>query len=291
MGTITSCLGQPETVRDDASRGRQHAGATARKSYIHAMDRIAFLSALIIGVLLIPVSVTAQRADKPTARTGKSETASNPTRTHTSSSKSSSKTSSSKNSAKTSKGTPPSAVTAPLVGDGGAAALEAMEVERVTRLEQDRLEADVKKDKRWFEDSLADDLTSATSDGRLENKAQVIARCLDPAATVESEKYEELSVRPYGDVIIAIGRLSQTAKGNNTQRRFTDVWVNRGGMWKQVATHISAVAAGNVASQSPAAAASQPQNPNTQATSGSPSPATTQPSQSTRPSPSASPRP
>jgi hypothetical protein len=256
------------------------------------MDRTAFLSALIIGVLLIPVSATAQRANKSAGRTGKSETASKPSRTHTSSSKSSSNTSSSKNSTKTSKGTSPSsAVTAPLVGDGGAAALEAMEVERVTRLEQDRLEADVKKDRRWFEDSLADDLTSATSDGRLENKAQVIARCLDPAATVESEKYEELSVRAYGDVIIATGRLSQTAKGNNAQRRFTDVWVNRGGMWQQVATHISAVEAGNVASQSPAAAASQPQNPNTEATSGSPSPATTQPSQSTRPNASASPKP
>ena len=256
------------------------------------MDRNAFLSALIIGVLLVPVCATAQREDKPTARTGKSESASKPSRTRTSSSKSSSRTSSSKNSAKTSKGNSPSAVTSPLVGDGGAAALEAMEVERVTRLEQERLEADVKKDQRWFQDSLADDLTSATSDGRLENKAQVIARCLDPATTVESEKYEELSVRAYGDAIIAIGRLSRTANGNNTQKRFTDVWVNRGGMWKQVATHISAVeAGGNVASQSSAPAASQPQSPNSEVTPGSQSLAATQPSQPTRPSASASPKP
>ena len=255
------------------------------------MDRIAFLSALIIGVLLVPVCATAQRVDNSTTRTGKSETASKPTRIHTSSSKSSAKTSSSKSSAKTSKGTSPSAVTAPLVRDGGAAALEAMEVERVTRLEQERLEADVKKDKRWFEDSLADDLASATSDGRLENKAQVIARCLNPATALESEKYEELSVRAYGDAIIAIGRLSQTANGNNTQKRFTDVWVNRGGMWQQVATHISAVEAGDVARQSSPSAASQPQSPNSQVTPGSQSLAVTQPSQPTRPSASASPKP
>ena len=255
------------------------------------MDRITFLSALIIGVLLVRGGAAAQQMDKPTTRSAKSETASKPTRIHTSASKSSSKTSSSKSSAKTSKGNSPSAVTSPLVGDGGAAALEAMEVERVTRLEQERLEADVKKEQRWFQDSLADDLTSTTSDGRLENKAQVIARCLDPATTVESEKYEELSVRAYGDAIIAIGRLSQTAKGNNTQKRFTDVWVNRGGMWKQVATHISAVEAGNVASQSSAPAASQPQSPNSEVTPGSQSLAATQPSQSTRPSASASPKP
>ena len=182
-------------------------------------------------------------------------------------------------------------MTAPLVRDGGAAALEAMEVERVTRLEQERLEADVKKDKRWFEDSLADDLASATSDGRLENKAQVITRCLNPATALESEKYEELSVRAYGDAIIAIGRLSQTANGNNTQKRFTDVWVNRGGMWQQVATHISAVEAGDVARQSSPSAASQPQSPNSQVTPGSQSLAVTQPSQPTRPSASASPKP
>ena len=262
------------------------------------MDRIAFLSALIIGVLLVPVCATAQPSDKATARTGKSETASKPTKTHTSSSKSSAnsssskssaKTSSSKSSAKSSKGTSPSAVTSPLVGDGSAAALEAMEVERVTRLEQERLEADVKKDKRWFEDSLADDLASATSDGRLENKAQVITRCLNPATALESEKYEELSVRAYGDAIIAIGRLSQTANGNNTQKRFTDVWVNRGGMWQQVATHISAVEAGNMASQSAAPAASQPQSPTNEVTPGSQSLAAPQPS--SRPSGSASPKP
>jgi len=256
------------------------------------MDRIAFFSALIIGVLLLPVGAVAQRADKPTTRTGKSEMSSKSTRVHTASSKSSANTSSSKNSAKASKRTSYSAaVTSPVVGDGGAAALEAMEVERVTRMEQERLEADVKKDQRWFADSLADDLTSTTSDGRLENKAQVIARSLNPATRVESEKYEELSVRAYGDVIIAIGRLSQTANGNNTQKRFTDVWVNRGGMWKQVATHISSVEAGNVASQSSAPAASQPQSPNSDVTPGSQSLVATQASQSPPPSASASPKP
>src|SRR5207248_4723843 len=126
----------------------------------------------------------------------------------------------------------------------------------------------VQKNRRWFEDHIADDLTSVTSDGRLETKAQLIARCLDPANSVESERYEELSVRsvrPFGDVIIATGTLSQTGKGNNTQRRFTDVWVNRGGMWQQVATHLSAVEAGNAPTQSVPAAAGQPQAPNAQA--------------------------
>lgn len=275
---------------NDAPRGWQHVGVALRKSYNRPVDRITFLSALIIAVLFVPVGATAQR-DKSTARTNKSETASNPTRIHTSSSKGSASHSSSKSSANTSKGTSGSGVSSPLGGGGSAAALEAWEVDRVTRLEQERLEADVKKDRRWFEDSLADELTSATSDGRLENKAQVIARCIDPATPVESEKYEELSVRPYGDVIVAIGRLSQTANGNTTQKRFTEVWANRGGMWQQVASHISAIEPGSVASQAAAPVASPLQSPNNEATPGSPSPAPPQPSPSSRPSPSASPKP
>ena len=264
-------------------------GVVLRKSYDHLVDRITFLSALIIAVLFVPAGATAQR-DKSTARTNKNETSSNPTRIHTSSSKGSGNHSSSKSSANTSKGTSASGVTSPLGAGGSAAALEAWEVDRVTRLEQERLEADVKKDRRWFEDSLADELTSATSDGRLENKAQVIARGIDPATSVESEKYQELSVRPYGDVIVAIGRLSQTANGSTTQKRFTEVWANRGGMWQQVASHVSAIEPGSVASQPAAPAASPAQSPNSAATPGSQSSAPAQPSPSTPPSPSASPK-
>ena len=170
-----------------------------------------------------------------------------------------------------------------------------MEVERVTVLEQERIQADLKKDRRWFEDCLGDDLTSATSEGFLENKAQLIARRLDPANIVESEKYDELSVRAFGDVIIATGRLSQTGKGNNvpynTQIRFTEVWANRGGVWKQVAIHVSPIGANDVVSRS-APVASTPESTNPGTASGLPSPAATQaPQLTTRPTASASPTP
>jgi ketosteroid isomerase-like protein len=151
-----------------------------------------------------------------------------------------------------------------VISDESAKALEAMEVERVTGLEQERIQADLKKDKHWFEDNLAEDLTSATSEGRLENKAQLVGRCLDPTNIVESEKYDELNVRAYGDVIIVTGMLSQTGKGNNVpysiQRRFTNVWVNRAGMWQQVAMHMSPIGATAGATQSAMPATSQPQS-------------------------------
>ncbi len=276
-------------------------GLTARSHYFQrvlysAMDRIPLLLALFIGLLLNLGSATAQRPDKTTARTGRNATTSKGGQTsHTTSTKSSSKTSKAASKA-ASKATSPSVAPSAVISDESAKALEAMEVERVTVLEQERIQADLKKDRRWFEDCLGDDLTSATSEGRLENKAQLIARRLAPANIVESEKYDELSVRAYGDVIIATGRLSQTGKGNNVpynaQIRFTDVWANRGGVWKQVAIHVSPIGAGDVASQSATPAASPPQSTDAGAASGLPSPATTQaPQLPTRPTASASPTP
>ena len=244
-------------------------------TYGVAMGQIPIVFAIAIGILLAPVNAMAQRADKTTPRTGKSGTKSSRS-SHT---PSTSHSASPKNSTRTSKSTSPAVSTSAASPDGSDAVLQAMEVDRVTSLEQERLQADIKKDGRWFADCLGDDLTSVTSDGRLENKAQVIARSLDPGNVVESEKYDELSVRAYGDVIVATGKLLQTAKGNNTQKRFTDVWVNRGGMWQQVASHVSPIEAGGLASQSAAPAAS-------------PSPAAIQPSQSiAKPSASVSPEP
>jgi ketosteroid isomerase-like protein len=138
-----------------------------------------------------------------------------------------------------------------------------VEVERVTRLEQERIQANLKKDKSWFDYNLADDLTAANSEGVLENKAQLIARCLDPANILDSETYDGLVVRAYGDVMIATGKLLQNGKSSgseyNVQRRFTDVWVNRAGRWRQVATHVSLIRADDGASQS--AAETQKRNP------------------------------
>ena len=150
------------------------------------MDRIPLLLALDIGLLLNPGSATAQRPYKTPARTSRNVTTSKAART--------SHTASTKSSSKTSKATLPTATSA-VISDESAKALEAMEVERVKGYEQERIQADLKKDKGWFEDHLAEDLTSATSEGRLENKAQLVARCLDPTNTVESEKYDELNVR------------------------------------------------------------------------------------------------
>jgi hypothetical protein len=47
--------------------------------------------------------------------------------------------------------------------------------QEVTRLEQEWIEANVKKDKAWFERHFADEFIDTTSQGKLKGKAQLIA--------------------------------------------------------------------------------------------------------------------
>jgi ketosteroid isomerase-like protein len=245
------------------------------------MGRIRLLFALIIGVILNLEGAAAQRTQKTTVGAGRSTNLAKPARTHTTSAKSSTKPSRASSNA--------AAASMQIPDVGSKAALEAMEIERVTRLENERIQADLKKDKNWFADNFADDITSANSEGILENKAQLIARCLDPANQLVSETYDELTVRAYGDVMIVIGKLSQKGRSNDApydfQRRFTDVWVNRAGRWQQVAMHTSPIRAGAAPDQSAAVSATQPQSTNSLAPSPAgrqsrptPNPATPSPS-------------
>ena len=261
---------------------------TISKFYVLIMDRISLLLALVTGVLLTPANATAQRPDKQTARSARNATIPKAVRTP--------QTPSRKSSFKTSKASALSVATSADNSDASAKALEAQDVERVTAFEQERIQADIKKEKSWFDYYLAEDLTSAESDGRLENRAQLIARCLDPSNIVESEKYDEFRVRAYGDMIVVTGTRSQTGKGNNVpysiKERFTDVWVSRGGLWQQVAMHVSPVGATDGLSQVAPAPASQPQSMKTGTASEIQSPAASKAAQSgPRTTASASPAP
>lgn len=133
-------------------------------------------------------------------------------------------------------------------------------VDQITRLEHERIQADLTKDKTWYDNYFADDFTVVTPDGKVADKAQFIADCLDPADTLESETYDEFNTRVYGDVVIATGKASCKGKANgegyDTQRRFTSVWVNRAGRWQQVAMQQTTIVPGQEPSPTP-----QPGNP------------------------------
>jgi hypothetical protein len=243
------------------------------------MNQKPLFLTLVIGFPLTLGNAMAQQLYKQTERSGRNATIAKAAGTqHTTSTKSSSRTfKATKGSSKTSKSTAPSLAASGAISDAGAKALEAQDVERVTAFEQERIQADIKKEQGWFDNYLAGDVTSAGSDGRLENKAQLITRCLDPSNIVESEKYDELSVRAYGDMIVVTGTRSQTGRSNNVpyniKERFTDVWVSRGGLWRQVAMQVSPIGATDGASQSPTAPGSQMESTKARTASESQSPA------------------
>ena len=220
------------------------------------MHRSTLVLALLVGVILIFGRATAQRTDKTTMPTSKVPRPAHVQ--HTSSTKSSSR-----NSTKPAK----SGTALPSVepDEGSRAALEAMEVERVTRLEQEYIQAEIKKDKAWLKEYFADDLTGVTSEGVFEDKARLIDHCLEPTNTLESKTYDQLTVRPYGDVMVVTGKLSQKGQSNNSeynvQRTFTHVWVNRLGHWQQVAIHESPILPGGTTSQAATPSARQLQTP------------------------------
>jgi hypothetical protein len=218
------------------------------------MGLTAFLSTLLIASALTAGNPTTDRKAKATG-TSKVASSSSSKPAHaqqTTTTKTSSKNST-KDSGKESKANNAYAAAAPL--DNSRAGLQAVEVDLITGLEKDGIDAGLKRNRSWFQTYLADDFSGANADGAVEDKAKLMARALDPANVVESKTCDQLTVRPYGeDVMIATGKFSEKGKSNNAdynvQRTFIHVWVNRLGQWQQVATQESPVHPGSISTDS-----------------------------------------
>ena len=228
------------------------------------MGLTAFLSTLLIASVLNATNgTTGQKKATGTSR-GASSSSSKPARAPQTSAPKNPNKNSTKDSNKESKAATSNAYVAPL--DNSKAGLQAVEVDLITGLEKDGIEAGLKKNRNWYQSYLADDLTGTNANGVSEDKEKLMARALDPANVVESRTCDELTVRPYGeDVMIATGKVSEKGKSNNTeydvQRTFIHVWVNRLGQWQQVAIQESPVQPGAAHNQTATPAMSQTQGP------------------------------
>jgi ketosteroid isomerase-like protein len=91
---------------------------------------------------------------------------------------------------------------------------------------------------------LADDFTftSSTSTGALMTKSQYIAFVLNILEVV-SFRFDDVRVRPYGDVVLMTSRYTQTGRvlGEEWEAEFllSDVWVRKSGVWHAVSRHSS----------------------------------------------------
>jgi len=109
--------------------------------------------------------------------------------------------------------------------------------QEVLRLEQTLDQAFLKKDRAMFEPMLAEDYVYIHSNGNMTNKAQEIAENMSADVKWTASKLDNLKVRIYGDVAVVTGiqTLTGSSKGYvSGPRRFTDLWVRRGGRWQTI---------------------------------------------------------
>jgi len=92
---------------------------------------------------------------------------------------------------------------------------------------------------------LADKFVSTGSDGKVESKAESLARA--KATKYGSAEYDDVKVTVFGDTAIATGGFSgkgtdASGKPLNARERWTDTWVKMpNGKWQCVTSHVSPV--------------------------------------------------
>lgn len=117
----------------------------------------------------------------------------------------------------------------------------------LTQLEIDIGQANLRRDKAFFERIEADEFIFTDSIGGLTTKAEDVASLDKPAGEFKLISYEVdgVQVKVYGNTAVATGRATTVSKGNGREitnrTRFTDVFVRRGGKWQIVAGHSSRI--------------------------------------------------
>ena len=121
-----------------------------------------------------------------------------------------------------------------------------IEVE-LMQLERDIGDANVRRDKAFFERIEGDEFIFTDSAGGLTSKAEDIASLDKPVGEFKLVSYEpdDMKVRVYGNTAVVTGRTTTKLQGKDREvtnrSRFTDVFVKRGGRWQLVAGHSSRV--------------------------------------------------
>lgn len=115
------------------------------------------------------------------------------------------------------------------------------------QLERDIGQANINRDKTFFERIEADEFIYTDSGGGITTKAQDVASLDKPIGEFKLVSYEvdEMKVKVYGDTAVVWGRVTTTLKGKDREvvnkSRFTDTFVKREGRWQLVAGHSSRI--------------------------------------------------
>jgi hypothetical protein len=116
----------------------------------------------------------------------------------------------------------------------------------ITQYEREAAAADLSGDVSFYQKNLADDWTDGMSNGRFQDKKELISDLTDKANNITyHETISNLKVRLYGDTAIATYTEEYDAliSGKRVIKTIitTDTFARMGGQWKLVAAHSSAV--------------------------------------------------
>lgn len=111
------------------------------------------------------------------------------------------------------------------------------------QLERDIGDANVRRDKAFFERIEADEFVFTDSAGGLTTKAEDVASLDKPAGEFKLVSYEpdDMKVRVYGKTAVVTGRTTTKLQSKDREvinrSRFTDVFVKRDGSWSRATPH------------------------------------------------------
>jgi ketosteroid isomerase-like protein len=145
--------------------------------------------------------------------------------------------------APTQKRTAPAKVASP-----GGAGSKKMSAEETVKANENRWEGSyAAHDLSVAQALLANDFAGVYWDGRVMNKSALISETKKDKDTYKSAVNEKLSVHTYGpNLAVVIGTAHEKGTGKDGKPfdrsfRFTDTWVQRGGQWQCVASHVMKV--------------------------------------------------
>jgi ketosteroid isomerase-like protein len=114
---------------------------------------------------------------------------------------------------------------------------DATTVALIRKLEQQRIDAGLRKDIAALEATTADDYLQIDVAGNVRDKATQMKRIASPEVKMESNTLDDMVVRVYGETAVVTGRATAvgTIRGEPYPRiRFTRVYVKLQGAWKVV---------------------------------------------------------
>ncbi|MGI8787901.1 MAG: nuclear transport factor 2 family protein [Pyrinomonadaceae bacterium] len=115
------------------------------------------------------------------------------------------------------------------------------------QLEREIGDANIRRDKAFFELTEADEFIFTDSGGGITMKAEDVASLDKPVGEFKLISYvaDDMKVLDYGKTAVVTGRATTTLKSKDREvinkNRFTDVFVKRNGRWQIVAGHSSRI--------------------------------------------------